>query len=174
MKIPISILRKLCIRVIIYLDDLLLMGTSLKELLIARDTLIYLLHCLDFLFSIGIEPKIDFEIFRSGSEFSRHDIESLKRGNVENSGTKQINQQTSFHSSSNYASTTAIQGFAIHDIESCDEFSGQKSDSLRPSEKETKLVDLKSKSIQWKIFDNSPSSDNYKLRCLEYRLGSSY
>ena len=39
----ISILRRLNIRLIIYLDDVLLMAESISELLIARDTLIFLL-----------------------------------------------------------------------------------------------------------------------------------
>ena len=35
-----------------YLDDILLMGATLEELLIAPDTLIYLLHSLGFLINI--------------------------------------------------------------------------------------------------------------------------
>ena len=52
MKIPISLLRKLCNRIITYLDDMLLMGATKKKLLMARDTLIYLLQGLSFLISI--------------------------------------------------------------------------------------------------------------------------
>ena len=76
---------------------------------------------------INIEPYINFGVFRSGSEFSRHDIESPNRENFENSATmqrdfeskidlnqstKQIKRQTSFKSNSNSSSNAAIQGFA--------------------------------------------------------------
>ena len=40
-KVPISLLRELCIRIIIYLDGLLLMTASLEELLIAGGMLIF-------------------------------------------------------------------------------------------------------------------------------------
>ena len=79
MKIRISTLRKLCIRIINYLDDILLMEAILTELLMAWNTLIYLLHIFDLLLNISIEPLIDFGIIRRGNEFSRHDTESPKR-----------------------------------------------------------------------------------------------
>ena len=40
LKVPISLLRRLQIRVIIYLDDMLLMSQTLEELLMSRDTII--------------------------------------------------------------------------------------------------------------------------------------
>ena len=48
-KVPVPLLRKLCISIITYLDDMLLMAGSREELLIARDTLIFLLQHLKFL-----------------------------------------------------------------------------------------------------------------------------
>ena len=48
MRIPISLLRKLYLRLIIFLDDILLMASSKKELTLAKYTLIYLQN-LDFL-----------------------------------------------------------------------------------------------------------------------------
>ena len=41
MKVSVSLLRKLCIRIIIYLDDMLFMAASWEELLTAQDTVIY-------------------------------------------------------------------------------------------------------------------------------------
>ena len=38
LKIPISILRRINIRLIIYLDDILIMGRSLEEILMSRDS----------------------------------------------------------------------------------------------------------------------------------------
>ena len=48
MKIPISILRRINIRLVIFLDDLLIFGSSMEEILMARDTVIYLLEGLGF------------------------------------------------------------------------------------------------------------------------------
>ena len=52
MKIPIAVLRRLNVRLIIFLDDILLMGASKQELIQARDTLIFLLQSLGFLINI--------------------------------------------------------------------------------------------------------------------------
>jgi len=52
MKIPIAILRRLNMRLIIFLDDILLMATTEKELFQGRDTLIFLLQSLGFLINI--------------------------------------------------------------------------------------------------------------------------
>ena len=48
MKVPMSILRKLGIRLIIYLDDILIFGSSQEEIEMARDTTLYLLENLGF------------------------------------------------------------------------------------------------------------------------------
>ena len=48
LKVAISILRKINIRVVIYLDDLLIMGCSKKEVVQARDTVVFLLQHLGF------------------------------------------------------------------------------------------------------------------------------
>ena len=45
-------MRKLNVRLTIFLDDILLMAASVEELTLARDTLIYLLHNLGFLINI--------------------------------------------------------------------------------------------------------------------------
>ena len=44
LKVPVSLLRKLNVRIIIYFDDVLLMASSLEDLLMARDTLIFILQ----------------------------------------------------------------------------------------------------------------------------------
>ena len=48
MKVPISILRKLSIRILIYQDDMLIMAESLLRIQTARDTTLYLLQNLGF------------------------------------------------------------------------------------------------------------------------------
>ena len=59
-----SLLRKLNIRTIIYLDDILLMASLLEDLLMARDTLIFILQHLGFLINTKksyIEPTSTLE-----------------------------------------------------------------------------------------------------------------
>ena len=48
LKVPMTILRRLNIKIIIYLDDMLLIGHSLEEIFIDRDTIIFLLQHLGF------------------------------------------------------------------------------------------------------------------------------
>ena len=48
MKVPISILRRLQVRIVVYLDDMLLMGADQWEIQMARDTTVYLLENLGF------------------------------------------------------------------------------------------------------------------------------
>ena len=64
MKIPISILRRLNIRVVIYLDDIILLGRTLKEIKIARETTIYLLQHLGFVINLKkscLDPSREME-----------------------------------------------------------------------------------------------------------------
>ena len=52
LKVPISVLRRLNIRLLIYLDDRILMAQSLTEIKIARDTTIFLLEQLGFIVNL--------------------------------------------------------------------------------------------------------------------------
>ena len=65
MKLPISLLWRLNIRLIICLDDMLIMARSVQELIFHRDTVIYLLQNLGFVLNLKksvLEPsqKIEF------------------------------------------------------------------------------------------------------------------
>ncbi|XP_057302862.1 uncharacterized protein LOC130637025 [Hydractinia symbiolongicarpus] len=65
LKIPMAVLRRLMIRIVIYLDDMLILGRSREEVLMARDTLIFFLQNLGFLIHLKksvLEPtqKIEF------------------------------------------------------------------------------------------------------------------
>ena len=44
MKVPVAILRRLGIRLVIYLDDILIMGSTQEEVIRARDTMMYLFY----------------------------------------------------------------------------------------------------------------------------------
>ena len=48
LKVPITLLRRLKIRIIIYIDDMLIMGASWEEILLARDSTLHLLQALGF------------------------------------------------------------------------------------------------------------------------------
>ena len=52
LKIPVSELRRLNILIMIYLDDMLLIGHRIEETLMARDTLIFLLQQLGFVLNL--------------------------------------------------------------------------------------------------------------------------
>ena len=69
MKIPISLLRRLWVKIIIYLDYMLLMTTSGEELLLVRETLIFLLQDLEKYKEIDSNTCIDFRISRHRNRF---------------------------------------------------------------------------------------------------------
>ena len=48
LKVPMTVLRRINIKIKIYLDDILLIGHTLEEILISRDTVIFLLQHLGF------------------------------------------------------------------------------------------------------------------------------
>ena len=52
LKVPIPLLRRLHIRLMIYLDDILLMGRTLEEILMSRYLLIFLLQHLGFVINL--------------------------------------------------------------------------------------------------------------------------
>ena len=52
LKVPISLLHRLNIRILIYLDDMLLMSQSIERLVIVRDTVIFLLQHLGFVINL--------------------------------------------------------------------------------------------------------------------------
>ena len=52
LKVPISVLRRLMISIIIYLDDLLVLGNSMSEIFTARDSVIFLLQHLGFVINL--------------------------------------------------------------------------------------------------------------------------
>ena len=65
LKIPISALRRLMITVIIYLNDLLILGKSMNEIFTARDSVILLLQHLGFVISLKkrvLDPVQEIEL----------------------------------------------------------------------------------------------------------------
>ena len=52
LKVPFALLKRLNVRVVIYLDDMLIFGRSIEEAMQARDTLIFLLQKLGFVLNL--------------------------------------------------------------------------------------------------------------------------
>ena len=52
LKVPIALLRRINVKIIIYLDDMLLMGASQPELVLGRDTLIFVLQHLGLVINL--------------------------------------------------------------------------------------------------------------------------
>ena len=52
LKVPIALLRRLNMRIVIYLDDILIFGRSIKQAMQARDTLIFLFQKLGFVLNL--------------------------------------------------------------------------------------------------------------------------
>ena len=52
LKVPISLLRKINIRAMIYLDDMLVLSHTIQEVHISKDTVIYLLQNLGFIINM--------------------------------------------------------------------------------------------------------------------------
>ena len=64
MKVPMSLLRRLKIRIVIYMDDMLLMGAGWTEIIQARDTTIHVLESLGFIINYKksvLDPSTQIE-----------------------------------------------------------------------------------------------------------------
>ena len=84
MKIPISLLRKLNVRLIIFLDDILIKVVSKEEMIVVRATLIYLLQGLGFLINksdkeIGSPAYTGDRIFGYRDKLGRNDSTASPR-----------------------------------------------------------------------------------------------
>ena len=65
LKVPILVLRRLMIRVIIYLDDLLILGNNMSEIFMAMDSVIFLLQRLGFVINLKkcvLDPAQEIEL----------------------------------------------------------------------------------------------------------------
>ena len=63
LKVPISLLRRIMIRLVIFLDDLLVFGSSEEEILEARDSVLYVLENLGFIISQYFNPHEPWNIW---------------------------------------------------------------------------------------------------------------
>ena len=79
LKISLAVLRVIQIRIIIYLDDMLLMSQKINGLEIARDTLIFLLQSLGFVINLQkyVLVPLQKRVYRSGNRLSKNDINTI-------------------------------------------------------------------------------------------------
>uniref|UniRef100_A0A7M6DR42 Reverse transcriptase domain-containing protein n=1 Tax=Clytia hemisphaerica TaxID=252671 RepID=A0A7M6DR42_9CNID len=193
MKIPIALLRRLNVRLIIYLDDCLLMASSIEELLMARDTLVFVLQHLGF--SINFEKSVmdpTHNIRFLGVEVNSLDmIVSLPQDKVAKlvaqcqklllvppkgfvEGVNQFVGSPLFFSCGSSASPPSLQGPSeVPDtrVSMSQQLRGISCPDGR-SERGVGLVDSELRTFQWAFFNNSPSSVNNSFGCFQGRLGS--
>ena len=74
LKIPISLLRKINIRVIIHLDNMLILSHTIREAYMIRDTVIYLLQNLGFIINIKKSILLSYQ----KTKFLGMEIDSMK------------------------------------------------------------------------------------------------
>ena len=83
LEVPITILRRLNIRLIIYIDDMLIMGSSMLEILMARDTVISLLEALGFVinYEVCVDTNNSDGVSGNPHQQPNHDISDTTREN---------------------------------------------------------------------------------------------
>ena len=190
LKVPISLLRNLNVRIIIYLDDMLLMASSLEDLLMARDTLIFIIQHLGFLINIKksyLEPTPTLEflgvIVDSGEmtltlpkekllKVQNHCQEILEKEKVTvRKRSKPIGRLSS--------TAIAVLPTPLHyrhlqhqQISDLSQLIRGESGNFGGGKERTVMVERKRNSSQREIFNFSPTTNNNKLRCIITRLGS--
>ena len=179
LKVPTSVLRRLMIRVIIYLDDLLILENSISEIFMARDSMIFLLHHLGFVINLNLRVDCEFwnYNFVITSEKDREDkgsmLEVIQGIRCITSGFEKTNRNFFFNHSSSapnpstvlFLTTTAnciyktnrvLPHFAIADFH---------------GEKRVVMVSQQSGTLQWLIGYTTTDTGPYSDRCILKRLG---
>ena len=182
----ISLLRKLCVRIIINLDDMLLMTASQEEFLIPQDTLIFLLQHLGFLNKIkkSILTPTSTVGFLGIETDSQEMTLSLSKKKVEKLQTQcseildqetvtvrklSTDSQTILHRGGCTSSTSSIPDSSISTDSGNDyaEFLRTKCETFNTGKTKAALVDTKSKPVQWQIFGNPSSTNDNQFRCIQ-------
>ena len=101
LKVPISVLRCLMIRITIYLDDLLFLGNSMNEIFMARDSVIFLLQHLSFVINLQkcvLDPAQEIEFLGLIVKPQTMSLPAKKKGKIKDQclryqkGTRKIPQ----------------------------------------------------------------------------------
>ena len=189
LKVAISLLRHLNIRILIYLEDMLLMSQSIERLLVARDTVIFLLQHLGFVINLKKSVMEPVQIFRPCDKFDSNDSFFNSRESERNFRRMQNNI---FNERDNgFAVNTISRSSIIHHTRrtsSSDSISlPAASTSVSPERRNvlqrenyskrsgtgrTAVVDRKPKILQWEVSNSVQASDSNTDRCLTGKLGS--
>ena len=192
LKVPTALLRRVNIRIIIYLDEMLLMGRTLPEILMARDTLVFLLQHLGFAINLKksvLHPvkQIEF-LVQISNRYRENDFRSFREkiktcvstmsGYFQatknfNLKSHKINWPVIINCPDHFTSLNPVlissTGANIGSIEksvlqrSCD--AGEFSKGGTP------LVDGKLETLQWEENSAMRTPYDYSDRCLNKRLG---
>ena len=192
LKVSISLLRKLIVRIVICLDDMLLMASSLEDLLMAIDTLIFIRQHIGFLINIKksyLEPTPTLEflgvIVDSGEMTLSLPKEKLLKVQNHCEEIPEIGKVT-VRELSNLTGRLLSTAIAVlpapHPLFSSSistdseinlsEFFRGKSGNFDEGKERTVMMERKFNSLQGEIFSFSPTANNNKLRCIITRLGS--
>ena len=193
MKIPIAIVQKLNVRLIVYLDDILLMASTVEEILMARDTLIFLFQNLGFLIKVKksqFHPVQHLEFLGGQCKFDKDGIDFAIRKSEQNNLPMQGHSES--RSSIDPPTDKTSREINIDYSGSSSSSSSLQTHSERPNKKSpykqvvpnlccsvneseggAKLVDGELESLQWQITPLNPSESDNKFRCFKDRLGSS-
>ena len=158
------------------------MASSLEDLLMARDTLIFILQHLRFLIKIKnsyLEPtstlETDFEPSH-GEPPQRTESSTVnpRKGESNSQGNKQINWEVIIHSNSSPSNTHPLSSFPKStDSEiSLSQLFRRESDNFGRDKEITVIVKRKFNSLQQEVFNLSPTTNNSKLRYIITNLES--
>ena len=185
-----SLLQKLCVRIVIYLEDAILMATSQEELLIAWDKLIFLLLNLGFLINnqkliLDRPSTLEFVAVLLDSQNITLSLAQEKVGKIKTQCTELLQKSLAwvrelrkligllyFTVLQARLQYRALHHQKIQEMISKSSIEGQF--SLKTGKGRVTLVDAKSQPIQKEVLNFSPSSTDNKFRCISPGLGASF
>ena len=190
LKVPISVFRRLVIRIIIYLDASLILGISMTEFFMERDSLIFLLQHLGFIINlkkcdrsctrnrvISIDcwfPNYEFVITSGKDREDKKSRSDVMQGiSVIASGFENTNRNTFFNHSSSVPSPSTV--FLLAATANCI----SKTNTLLPhfgkadchGKKWFVMLGQQPGTFQWLIGYTTTGRVPYSDRCIQKRLG---
>ena len=182
LKVSISPIRRLNIRIVIYLDNMLLLGRSIKEVLIAAGTAIFLLQHLEFVIDLKKSILTPQQKIESTSGFSQYDIVFDSRGTDEidqrmfgdvqdresvHFTIDKAHRSFKFNSARSVTSTNSVLVFTINSgrIAQSRPFIPTSSNLEFQCNTGTSLVGPKRKTVEWKMSCSTPSTNGGSNGC---------
>ena len=166
LKIPVSVLRRLNILVIIYLDEMLLIGHTSEEKLMARDTAIFLLQQRVTVGSLIMTLSLPE---KKVSEVQKQCQELLQETTSVDFRINKTNRLIVFNYSSSTSSTNKFQVLITKSNTSIKNtgVAFQKSDSKQKLQGKTAVVDKKFENLQWSFLDLVSQSSADTNKCIQ-------